>query len=64
MKIVETDNFDGDYPDEKFVNLPLLSQRTAENICETINLECSGDNAPRFWKVVKDDYKLRPGFEP
>lgn len=24
MKIVETDNFGGDYPDERFLNLPSM----------------------------------------
>jgi hypothetical protein len=64
MRIVETDNFDGDYPDEKFVNLPLLTLDAAEKICGLINAICSGENAPRYWKVVNDHYKLRPGFEP
>ena len=64
MKIVETDNFGGDYPDEKFVNLPRLSPGAAAEICMQINACCSGHSAPRFWKVVADDYKLKPGFEP
>ena len=37
MKIVETDNFDGDYPDEKFLNLPLLFEKDAQIIADAIN---------------------------
>lgn len=64
MKIVETDNFAGDYPDEKFVNLPCLPPDIANKICELINEACSGERAPRFWKAVDDDYKLIGGLEP
>lgn len=64
-KIVQTDNFDGDYPDEKFVEgLGVLTEAAAKEICATINLYCSGPNRPRWWRVVPDDYKLQPGFEP
>ena len=63
MKIVETDNFDGDYPDEKFLNLPLLTEYAAKCIAKEINSHFQ--NAyPRFWKVVNDNYKLVGGFEP
>jgi len=65
MKIVETDNFGGDYPDEKFVNLPRVNINEAESLCSLINeIFCADDHAPRFWKMVEDDYKLIPGFEP
>lgn len=65
MKIVETDNFGGDYPDEKFLNLPSMGERSAQRVADAINAElCHYDNAPRFWRVVPDDYKLQPGFEP
>ena len=64
MKIIETDNFGGDYPDEQFVNLPILSKENAETICDVINTVCSGDSAQRFWRVVDDNYKLIGGFEP
>jgi hypothetical protein len=65
MKIVETCNFDGDYPDEKFVEgLPYLNDSQANVICKAINSVLSGDNHPRYWKVVQDNYELSPGFEP
>lgn len=62
MRIVETDNFNGDYPDESFV-LGILSRDAAINIAESIDLNCSGNESPRFWKVVNNDYILQPGFE-
>jgi len=64
-KIVETDNHDGDYPDESFVNLPAMERWQAVRIqVEINNALCTGDDSPRFWKVVPEGYILRPGFEP
>lgn len=63
MKIVETDNFGGDYPNEKFLNLPPLTREHAKEICKAIN-DGFPLNESRYWKVVPDDYKLQPGFEP
>ena len=63
-RIVETDNFGGDYPNEKFVNLPVIVNETnAHRLCNLINAIFSSDDAPRYWKVVDGDYKLQPGFE-
>jgi len=65
MRIIETDNHGGDYPDEKFVTLPWLSQESAERIAEAINKELCWQNAcRRYWKVVPDDYKPEAGFQP
>lgn len=61
MKIVETDNYGCDYPDEKFVNLPIMDEDTANYIAEVINNQLAND---RYWIVVNDDYELQPGFEP
>lgn len=64
-KIVEGDNFCGDYPNEKFVNLPPTSKEKAQSIADAINaVFCNYDNAPRYWRVVEKDYELAPGFEP
>jgi hypothetical protein len=64
-KIVETDNFGGDYPDEKFVNLPFGTKERMQRIADAINNEfCKDDYASRYWKVVDQNYKLQPGFEP
>lgn len=63
-KIVETDNYGGDYPDEKFVeNLPYFHTKdTAQAVADSINV--GGEHRARFWKVVKMPYELQPGFEP
>jgi hypothetical protein len=63
LKIVETDNFDGDYPDEKFLDLPPLQEHHAKKIADEINFAFPS-SYPRFWKVVPDSYTLSPGFEP
>ena len=64
FKIVETDNYGGDYPDEKFVNIPGIRDRdTAQRLAHAIN-DCFPVNGPRYWKVVEEGYQLQPGFEP
>lgn len=62
-RIVNTDNFAGEYPDESFVLHPMRKE-AAEAIAEVINKYESGDQCSRYWKVVADDYKLQPGLEP
>ena len=62
-RIVETDNYGGDYPDESFLNLWVMPREHAEKIADAIN-EAAGPSAPRYWKVVENDYILQPGFEP
>lgn len=62
--IVETDNFDGDHPNEKFVAFPPTSLDKAKRIADAINKEFSGSDAPRYWKVVRHTYELKGGFEP
>lgn len=61
-RIIDTDNFAGDYPDEHFWFWPMVKEK-AQNICDAINA-AAGDNSSRYWKVVPYDYKLAPGFEP
>lgn len=64
-KIVETDNFGGDYPDEKFVNVPATTKEKAQKIAYAINEAFDqGGMQARFWEVKPEDYKLQPGFEP
>lgn len=63
-KIIDTDNFGGDYPNERFVEpLPLMSEKQADMLCYLIN-SFTRENNNRFWKAVPTDYKLQPGFEP
>ena len=65
FKIVETDNFGSDYPDESFLKLTFRTEESAARVAEAINKEiCNNDHATRFWKVVESDYTLVPGFEP
>ncbi len=65
MRLVDTDNFNGDYPDEKFYShLPIeLTVDDAETIARIVN-SYSGTGSPRYCKIVQNDYKLQPGFEP
>ncbi len=63
-RIVETDNFGGDYPDEKFVNLPGLRKSEADSIAKAINDTLCNDCYDRYWMVKENGYKLQPGFEP
>jgi hypothetical protein len=60
-KIVETDNFSSDYPDEKFINIPILSKDDCEAVCNILN---SYQPNTRFWKVVPLNYILQGGFQP
>jgi hypothetical protein len=62
MKIVETDNFGRDYPDESFLNLPPLPKEHCDRIAAAIN-DALGPNSQRYYKVVDNDYQLQPGFE-
>lgn len=62
FRIVDTDNFGRDYPDEKFVGFP-MSQQACDAVCYILNKE-AGANSSRYYKTVPYDYKLVPGFEP
>lgn len=64
MKIISTDNFGGDYPDERVVTDNISNAEFAKVMCEALNSRFSGDQAPMFYKVVEDGYVLQPGFEP
>lgn len=60
-KVVETDNYGGDYPNEKFALSYSLTKHAANDIADAINKHMCGR---RYWKVVKSDYTLQQGFEP
>ena len=64
MRVVNTDNFNGDYPDEQFLTPAGLSTGDAHTVAEIMNRTFSGPNASRFWVVVENGYKLQTGFEP
>lgn len=62
MKIINTDNFGGDYPNESFLNLPPLMEAHAQAIVKAIN-DGFPEFYPRVWRAVPDDYVPAPGFE-
>lgn len=62
MKVIDTDNFDGDYPNEKVVAQNLTLEQ-AERMCRERNTKHPHDTA-RYWTIKSDDYVLRGGFEP
>lgn len=62
-RIVNTDNFGGDYPNERFIDGEFESKQLAQNVADDLNSH-DGDYAPRYYKVVEMPYELQPGFEP
>lgn len=63
-KIVETDSFGGYYPEEEFLNLPLMPKEDAEKLADLINELCSKNgNGSRCWLAVDENYKLDKGIE-
>ncbi len=64
FRIVNTDNYGGDYPNERFIGLPSMSREAAEEIAAVINKHlCNSEYCTRYYKVVPADYALQPGFE-
>lgn len=65
-RVVDTDNFGGDYPDERVVASGFASEQQASVYADTVNTK-RGEHSQRFLKVVKHfeiAYILSPGFEP
>ena len=65
-RVIDTDNFGGDYPNEKFIVSGIRWERDAKTIADALNKK-SGEHASRFYRVVPHveiQYKLQPGFEP
>ena len=64
-KVVEGDNFGGDYPNERFVNIPATTQDKAQAIADAINAaHCPTGYERRWWRVEPEHYRLQPGFTP
>jgi len=63
-RVVDVDNFNWQGPPstERFITEP-ISQEMAEFIAMNLNDRYSGSRAPRYYRVVKEDYKLFV-FEP
>ena len=65
-RVINTDNFGGDYPNESFVAVGIRTQEEAQRYADAANKQM-GENAPRHLRVVKHieiAYVLEPGFEP
>lgn len=63
-RIVNTDNFDGDYPNETFTDEgPFVFRDQAQVRADVMN-EDLGEHSRRYYKVVEMPYTLQPGFEP
>lgn len=65
-KVVETDNFGGDYPNEKFATpYTFWTKEDAKKVADVLNSILNPDgNQSRYCIVVELPYKLQPGFEP
>lgn len=62
-RIVNTDNFGGDYPDERFVGEDYSTEDEAQAQADLLNSPYP-EHASRYYKVVEMPYELEPGFEP
>jgi len=62
-RVVETDNYGGDYPDEKWRS-EWTTKQEAERIAEEWNEKNGNGEGARYAKVVKFPYELQPGFRP
>jgi len=62
-RIVNTDNFGGDYPNESFVEGYYETEAAAQAQADWMNKQV-GEHSARYFKVVKLPYELAPGFEP
>lgn len=62
-RVVETDNFGSDYPNESFVGPVFRSFEAATAVAYAINQDASGPTAYRFWKVVEEGYLLNGGVD-
>jgi hypothetical protein len=64
-RIIDTDNFGGDYPDERFVATGIQYEKTAQEMAEKLNGRDHGQS--RFFRVVEHIeivYRLQTGFQP
>jgi len=61
--VVDTDNFGGDYPNERFVAQGIAHESDANLMADALNAQ-AGEHSLRFYMVVDDAYELQPGFEP
>lgn len=65
-RLVETDNYNGDYPNETWATpYMFLDEQAARSVANALNdYLLPGGQGNRFVKVVSVPYKLAPGFQP
>lgn len=61
--VIESDNYDGDFPGETFAGPLWIEKDKAEAIAKACN-DAVHERHDRYWRVVELPYKLREGFEP
>ena len=66
FRLVDADNFGGDYPNEKWACLYTFQTKAAAQIVADVLTDNLGfdERSPRYVKVVETPYELQPGFEP
>ena len=62
MKIILTDNFGRDCPDERVI-AEGLSKEAADAEAKRLN-DLEHESSSDYYKVVEDDYVLSEGFQP
>lgn len=62
-RVVNTDNFGHDYPNEKFVSGEYATRDEASAKAHALNGPYP-ETSSRYFKVVEIPYELQPGFEP
>jgi hypothetical protein len=62
-RVVNTDNFGGDYPNEQFVGPEYATEDEAQKAADELNGPYP-EHSSRYHKVVEMPYELQPGFEP
>lgn len=62
FRIIETDNYGGDYPNESFHGPSIRDGERAQKIADLMNEE-GGDRSARWYRVVPAEYRLSPGQE-
>lgn len=64
-RVVNTDNFGGDYPDERFIGETFVNHGEAVREADRLNgSDYNSPRSPRYHKVVEEGYILQPGFTP
>lgn len=64
MKIIGKDNFDRDEVADYLIAENIRLKELANVMCRALNDKyCNSDDAPTFYKVVEDDYRLSRGME-